>query len=66
MELTPKGIKSEAQSKLREYIRVLKISEKPGRDEFEMSAKVTGAGIIIIGIIGFVFYLLANLLPNMV
>jgi preprotein translocase subunit Sss1 len=31
-----------------------------------MSAKVTGAGMIIIGAIGFVFYLLSNLIPNYV
>lgn len=66
MELELSKIKNKAKFKLNEYIRVLKISKKPGRDEFEMSAKVTGAGIVIIGVIGFVFYLLANLLPQYV
>ncbi|MFB6174950.1 MAG: protein translocase SEC61 complex subunit gamma [Candidatus Nanohalobium sp.] len=66
MELDPNSIKNNAKSKLKEYQRVLKISDKPDRDEFEMSAKVTGAGILIIGAIGFLFYLLSALLPSMV
>jgi protein transport protein SEC61 subunit gamma-like protein len=57
--------KNELKAKLNEYQRVLKISSKPDREEFEMSAKVTGAGMIIIGLIGFAFYLLANLLPGL-
>lgn len=64
MDFSPGKIKRTVEDKLREYRRVLKISEKPDREEFEMSAKVTGAGILIIGFIGFVFYLLSNLIPN--
>lgn len=64
MELEPVKLKNDAKKKLNEYIRVLKITQKPGREEFEMSAKVTGAGMIIIGVIGFVFYLIANLVPQ--
>ncbi len=56
--------KNQLRNKLNEYKRVLKIAKKPDREEFEMSAKITGAGIIIIGIIGFLFYLLANLIPQ--
>ena len=63
--LSPAKLKNELMDKLREYRRVLKISEKPDREEFEMSAKVTGAGIILIGFIGFLFYLAANLIPNL-
>ncbi|MFB6203752.1 MAG: protein translocase SEC61 complex subunit gamma [Candidatus Nanohaloarchaea archaeon] len=58
------GLKNEVLDRLREYRRVLKISEKPDREEFEMSAKITGVGILLIGAIGFIFYLLANLLPQ--
>lgn len=50
--------------KLNEYKRVLKIAEKPGREEFLMSAKVTAAGTVLIGTIGFTFYIVANLLPQ--
>ncbi|MFQ3307877.1 MAG: protein transport protein SEC61 subunit gamma-like protein [Candidatus Nanohaloarchaea archaeon] len=52
------------KSRIREYQRVLKISEKPDREEFETSAKITGLGILLIGVIGFLFYLAANLIPN--
>lgn len=64
MELKPKLIKSKVESKLNEYKRVLKIAEQPDRDEFEMSAKITGAGILLIGAIGFIFYLLQNMIPQ--
>jgi protein transport protein SEC61 subunit gamma-like protein len=65
MDFEPKKWKNTALEKLREYRRVLKISEKPDREEFEMSAKVTGVGIIIIGLVGFIFYMASNLLPSM-
>lgn len=66
MELSPKDIKNDVKDKLKEYNRVLKISDKPDREEFEMSAKVTGAGMLIIGLIGFLFYIVSSLLPQMV
>lgn len=59
-----KKAKRTVKSKLREYVRVLKIAEKPGRDEFEMSAKITGLGILIIGMIGFMFFITAQLLSG--
>jgi protein transport protein SEC61 subunit gamma-like protein len=65
MDFEPKKWKNAALEKLREYRRVLKISEKPDREEFEMSAKVTGVGIILIGLVGFIFYMASNLIPNM-
>lgn len=64
MEFEPKKIKARIESKINEYRRVLRISNKPDREEFSMSAKITGAGILLIGAIGFVFYLLQNLLPQ--
>ena len=66
MEFEPKIWKSQIENKLNEYKRVLKISQKPDWEEFSMSAKVTGAGIILIGAIGFVFYLIQNLLPMLI
>ncbi|MFB6190085.1 MAG: protein translocase SEC61 complex subunit gamma [Candidatus Nanohaloarchaea archaeon] len=66
MEFEPRKLKNRLRKKLNEYIRVLRISSKPDREEFEMSAKVTGAGMLVIGLMGFIFYLLANLLPQYV
>jgi protein transport protein SEC61 subunit gamma-like protein len=42
------------------YARILKMARKPTRDEFGKSAIITGIGIIIIGIVGFIIYLLMN------
>ncbi len=66
MDIDLRKWKNDLKAKLNEYKRVLKISSKPDREEFEMSAKITGAGMIIIGIIGFFFYLVANLVPSLV
>jgi len=54
--------KRTVKGKLREYMRVLKIAEKPGRDEYEMSLKITGLGILIIGLVGFTFFFVAQAL----
>jgi len=47
-----------------EYIRVLKLARKPSREEFTMIAKVSMAGIGIIGTIGFIIYALLTELPK--
>lgn len=64
MDFEPKKIRSKIEHKINEYRRVLRIANKPDREEFVMSAKITGAGMILIGAIGFVFYLIQNLLPQ--
>ncbi|WP_048902059.1 protein translocase SEC61 complex subunit gamma [Methanohalophilus mahii] len=51
---------------LKSYYRVLKLARKPARDEFLMISKVAGAGIIVIGIVGFVVYILLTELPTWV
>lgn len=43
---------------IRQYIRILKLTRKPSNEEFITISKVAGAGILLIGIIGFVIYLL--------
>jgi protein transport protein SEC61 subunit gamma-like protein len=42
------------------YGRVLKMARNPTNEEFEKSSKITGAGILIIGGVGFVVFLLAT------
>ena len=42
--------------------RVLHVSKKPGKDEFLNVAKITGVGVLIIGAIGFVISIGAQLL----
>ncbi len=41
--------------------RVLHVSKKPGRDEFTNVAKITGIGVLIIGAIGFIINIAAQL-----
>jgi protein transport protein SEC61 subunit gamma and related proteins len=40
----------------KQYVRILKLARKPSMEEFLTIAKVAGAGIILIGIIGFIIY----------
>ena len=50
--------------RLSEYVRVLKLTRKPTREEFTIIAKVAGAGILLIGFIGFIIYLLISVMPG--
>lgn len=50
--------------RLSEYVRVLKLTRKPSREEFTVIAKVAGAGILLIGFIGFIIYLLITVMPG--
>jgi protein transport protein SEC61 subunit gamma and related proteins len=43
-------------------IRVLKITKKPNRDEYRTLVKVSGLGIAVIGMIGFLLHVLFVLL----
>ena len=51
---------------LRSYLRVLKLTKKPSRDEFLMIAKVAGIGILAAGIVGFLIYITLTEIPKMV
>lgn len=43
------------------YGRVLKMARNPSSEEFSKTSKITGLGMIIIGGIGFLIYLLASI-----
>jgi len=51
-------------TKWEEYIRVLRLARKPTREEFNLIAKISMAGIGIIGTLGFVIYALLTELPK--
>ena len=38
--------------------RVLLVSSKPDKEEYSLSTKITGLGLVIIGIIGFIVFVL--------
>lgn len=48
----------------RKYWRVLKLARTPTRDEFQKIAIVAAAGVVLIGLIGFVIYELMLVLPK--
>lgn len=50
---------------IRQYIRILQLTRKPSTEEFLTISKVAGAGIILIGVIGFIVYLIMVPLVNM-
>jgi len=48
--------------KLKNYIRVLKLNKTPTKEKFFETLKICVLGVIIIGIIGFVFYIISMVL----
>jgi protein transport protein SEC61 subunit gamma-like protein len=46
------------------YVRVLKLAARPGWDEFSQVAIIAGAGIVIVGLIGFLIFVLMSFLPG--
>ena len=48
----------------RKYWRVLKLARTPTRDEYQKIALVAAAGVVLIGLIGFVIYELMLVLPK--
>lgn len=49
---------------LTSYVRVLKMAATPSRDEFLQVAKIAGIGILLVGAIGFLIFLVMGVLPN--
>ncbi len=47
---------------LSESMRVLRITKKPGKEEFKAIVKVSGIGILIIGLIGFIIFVIGDIL----
>ncbi|GAB6284731.1 MAG: hypothetical protein STSR0009_09310 [Methanoregula sp.] len=65
MEISKPDIKLNVNEELfRKYIRVLKLARTPTRDEFTKIATVAAAGVLLVGLIGFVIYELFLILPH--
>ena len=43
------------------YGRVLKMARKPTNEEYEKTSKITGAGILLVGSIGFLIYIIIDI-----
>ena len=65
MEISKPDIKINVHEELfRKYIRVLKLARTPTRDEFTKIATVAAAGVLLVGLIGFVIYELFLFVPH--
>ncbi len=53
---TPKDLSS--------YIRVLKLASTPSWQEFSQVAKIAGAGILLVGLVGFLIYVFMFIVPG--
>ncbi len=49
---------------LSSYIRVLKLASTPSREEFSQVSLVAGAGIVLVGLLGFTIYIIMQFLPG--
>lgn len=47
----------------RDYTRVLSYATKPGMNELKLVSAVSGAGLLLIGTIGFLIFALMSLVP---
>lgn len=49
---------------LNSYVRVLKMASTPSWDEFSQVAKIAGAGILLVGALGFIIFQIMSYLPG--
>jgi protein transport protein SEC61 subunit gamma-like protein len=53
-----------APKDLTSYIRVLKLASTPSTEEFSQVSLVAGAGIVLVGLLGFIIFGLMTILPG--
>jgi protein transport protein SEC61 subunit gamma-like protein len=46
-----------------DYRRVLKLASKPSNSEMKVVAGVAGAGLVLVGFIGFLIFVLMSFIP---
>jgi protein transport protein SEC61 subunit gamma-like protein len=49
---------------LSSYVRVLKLASTPSWQEFSQVAKIAGAGILLVGLLGFLIFVFMFLMPG--
>jgi len=49
---------------LASYVRVLKMASTPSWNEFSQVSKVAGAGVFLVGLLGFVIFAIMTFLPG--
>jgi protein transport protein SEC61 subunit gamma-like protein len=58
MEISKPDLKTDVlhEELFRKYLRVLKLARTPTREEFTKIATVAAAGVLLVGLIGFIIY----------
>lgn len=49
---------------LNSYLRVLKMATTPTTEDFIQVAKIAGAGVLLVGTIGFLIFVIMSFLPG--
>ena len=62
MEPAKRTLSSKLKRFIKEAGRVLRITKKPNKEEYLTTVKVTGLGCAVIGAIGFIVFLIRQLL----
>jgi len=42
--------------------RILRLTRKPKKSEFEETAKITGVGMIVVGLVGFIVFMVSEII----
>jgi protein transport protein SEC61 subunit gamma-like protein len=51
---------------LTSYVRVLKLASTPSWEEFSQVALIAGAGVVLVGLLGFIIFIVMNFVPGAV
>ncbi|RCU46127.1 protein translocase SEC61 complex subunit gamma [Haloplanus salinus] len=49
---------------LASYVRVLKMASTPSWNEFSQVSKVAGAGVFLVGLLGFIIFAVMTFIPG--
>ncbi|MFC7041607.1 MULTISPECIES: protein translocase SEC61 complex subunit gamma [Halonotius] len=49
---------------LNSYVRVLKLASTPSWNEFSQVSKIAGAGILLVGLLGFIIFAIMSFIPG--
>lgn len=60
----PKEMPAAIDNAIKETRRILRLTRKPRASEFNETAKITGLGIILIGLLGFAIFVIAQILTQ--
>ena len=50
------------KEKIKSYLAVLKVAKKPSFADFKFTAKICGISLILLGVVGFILYIISTLL----